>query len=76
MEHFKCALPKNALYTELTNREKLLIFYLQSTKRVRPFALLPVSFAAELRVVKPDPLMRVALELDEQGQVVESKTNS
>lgn len=66
LEHAISVLANNALYTKRTNREKWIIYELQIAKLPKVFDFLPDSVVAALGTMKPDPLIRAIVELDEQ----------
>lgn len=56
------ALTSNVVYTKTGNREKLVTYDLQSTKLSRVSESLPISVAAALGIMKPEPPIIVLVD--------------
>lgn len=75
VEHVNSALTNNQLYEELTNWKKMVIFNHQNPKRPRVLERLPDFVLTELSFETSGPPIRSVVELDKQGQALESEIN-
>lgn len=74
-EHANSSLINHLPFNELASCIKRVLYNLQIPHLPMVFKLPPESVAAVFRIKKPEPLIRIVVELIEYQQVLKSNTN-